>query len=130
MVYPIGGLVDDNQAKTQQPKFGVFTANLEDSDKNLVPITSVAFSVPGSRVGLFSEVQAAFAGNTIIREGDPASGRHGILTPPDKSGKRTFIPYHFSKRTLLWYIKILPSTKNQAMLARRLDPIELWDRYA
>ena len=123
--HPIGGLTDGNQATTD--KYGIFCANLEDDRGRLIPITSVAFSVPGARVGLFSEVQATFAGNTIIREGHPETGVHGIQmrSADGKSKHGPFIPLHFSKKTLLWYIKICPPDPFQCAHARRLDPIDL-----
>jgi hypothetical protein len=80
-------------------------------------------------VGLFSEVQAAFAGNIIIREGHPEHGRHGLLMRSTTGDPRDspFIPFHFSKKTLLWYIKLSPPTPLQCVHARTLDPYDLWD---
>eukprot|EP00961_Rhodomonas_salina_P259153 3501484-Rhodomonas_salina.1 len=83
-------------------QFGIFCSNVRDDNKKVHPITSVAFTVPGARVGLFSEVQAAFAGNTIIRKGNPTTGRHCILMKASKgSSERPFIPFHFSRKSLL-----------------------------
>ena len=125
--HPIGGLTDGHQATTD--KFGIFCANLEDDKGRMVPITSVAFSVPNARVGLFSEVQAAFAGNTIVREGHPETGVHGIrMRSADGKRHGPFIPLHFSKKTLLWYIKVCPPDPFQCAHARRLDPLELANR--
>mmetsp|Transcript_29698 Transcript_29698/g.71426 ORF Transcript_29698/g.71426 Transcript_29698/m.71426 type:complete len:459 (-) Transcript_29698:51-1427(-) len=127
MKYPIGGLTGSNQAETGQ--FGIFCANVRDDKKKVHPITSVAFTVPGERVGLFSEVQAAFAGNTIIREGNQTTGRHVILMKaPEGSSERPFIPFHFSRKSLLWYIRLYPQGAVQCMQARTYDPFEIWDR--
>ena len=67
----IGGMTADNQAKTE--KFGIFACRLEDEHKQNHAITSVGYSVINAKVGLFSEVQCCFAGNTVLHKGNPES---------------------------------------------------------
>eukprot|EP00961_Rhodomonas_salina_P286168 3866695-Rhodomonas_salina.1 len=59
-----------------------------------LPITSVAFAVKNSKKALFSEVQACFAGNTVLHKGHPKTGTHGIFMP-DKADPENpyFVPY-------------------------------------
>eukprot|EP00961_Rhodomonas_salina_P081079 1090429-Rhodomonas_salina.1 len=62
----------DSQASTTHFCFFAGTAmGSKKKDKLLVPlpITSVAFTVKNSKKALFSEVQACFAGNTILHKG-------------------------------------------------------------
>ena len=112
----IGGMTGSGQASTEE--VGVFAAQLEDSDGHDVPLTSVAYSVPNGKVSLFSEVQACFAGNTVIHKGHPERGKHGIVL----KGTNTFIPYHFDRQTLLWWIKVKPSRHKHMMHACTLNP--------
>jgi len=112
----ISGMTGSGQAATEE--FGIFAARLEDDEGNDLPITSVAYSVPNGKVGLFSEVQVCFAGNTVIHKGHPERGKHGIIL----KGSNTFIPYHFDRQTLLWWIKIKPATHKHMMHARTIDP--------
>mmetsp|Transcript_37012 Transcript_37012/g.87108 ORF Transcript_37012/g.87108 Transcript_37012/m.87108 type:complete len:548 (+) Transcript_37012:764-2407(+) len=114
--HDIGGLTGPGCARTKS--FGIFACRLEDSDGRTHELTSVSFQVRGAEIGLFSEVQACIAGNTIVHEGDPWTGKHGMYLKKS----RTFIPYHWDERTHLWYIKVLPAREKHCMAAVKLDP--------
>jgi len=112
----IGGMTGDNQASTDE--FGIFAARLEDEDGVNIPLTSVGYSVKNAKVGLFSEVQTCFAGNTVIHKGHPERGKHGIIL----KGSNIFIPYHFDRQTLLWWIKVKPPRTQHCMHAAEMNP--------
>ena len=112
----IGGMTGDNQATTDE--FGIFACTLADDEETNHPITSVAYSVPNAQVSLFSEVQCFFAGNTVLHRGHPETGQHGIIL----KGSNTFIPYHFDRHTLLFWLKVKPPRASHCAHAREMNP--------
>jgi len=116
----IGRLTGSGQASTTH--FGLFAVQVEDENKRWHDLTSVAFAVRDAEVGLFSEVQASIAGNTVIRSGDPFTGRHGLLLQDN-----SFIPFHFDREQRLWYIRVHEATRQHAFEARALDPRDMVD---
>ena len=88
--------------------FGLFLGMLEAFCRRKIPrdkfFASVSYHVPASELPLFSEVQAAFSGCKVERDGHPETGRHGLyLSGPDRD---LFVPYVFEKSSLLWWIRI------------------------
>eukprot|EP00961_Rhodomonas_salina_P215515 2911237-Rhodomonas_salina.1 len=103
MQYDIGGMASDSQAKTDE--FGLFLFSLKDDKRKDHNMASVAFSVDWAQQSIYSLVQACFAGHTIILEGHPEGpGKHGIIL----TWSGSYIPYHFDRNMLLWYLKVKP----------------------
>ena len=71
-------------------------------------ILSWGMFVPTSRVSLFSTVQALLAGNSIIHEGEPGRGKHG-LTLRDKG---TFVPFTWCPKSGLFWLPMKPLLAN------------------
>jgi len=113
--HDIGGMTGSGQATTR--KLGIFAASLQDDSDIDHPVTSISFPVNNAEIGLFSEVQAAYAGNTIIHRGHPVTGTHGMIL----KGTGAFIPYHFDEESLLWWIKIKPAHAQHAAVARNTN---------
>jgi hypothetical protein len=112
----IGGMTGSNQATTDE--FGIFACTLTDDEEINHPITSVAYSVPNAQVSLFSEIQCCFAGNTVLHRGHPETGQHGIIL----KGSNIFIPYHFDRQTLLFWVKVKPPRASHCAHAREMNP--------
>ncbi len=61
-----------------------------------------ATHLEGSRVNLFSVPAACKHGHTVLFEGTPENGRHGMYV----SGTREWIPFIFHPVTGLWYVRV------------------------
>jgi len=107
--------------------FGLFLGMLEAYDRRDKKLdkffSSVSYHVPESTLPLFSEVQAAFSGCKIVREGHPDTGHHGLyLTGKDRD---LFVPYTFERKSLLWWIKIKKAPDITCLkAAEHMDPAD------
>ena len=79
---------------------GPLLGRVTDSNARKSDILSWGMFIPTSRVSLFSVIQALLAGNTILHEGHPARGRHGLLLQ-DTS---TFVPFVWCPQTGLFWL--------------------------
>ncbi len=96
--HSIQGLGSQITATAQGPLIAqVFDKNGQPQD-----IISWALYIPDSRVSLFSVVQALLAGNQVVHEGDPATGRHGLYIP----STRAFIPFIWDPEAGLFWIRL------------------------
>ena len=105
--------------------FGLFVGLLEAFNRWDEQIekffSSVSYHVPGSKLPLFSEVQAAFAGCCVVRNGHPETGHHGLYL--SGSDKDLFVPYTFERTSLLWWVKIKRAPEATCLqAAMALDP--------
>eukprot|EP00961_Rhodomonas_salina_P070879 952020-Rhodomonas_salina.1 len=116
----IGRLTGSGQASTTH--FRLFAVQVKDENKRWHDLTSVAFAVRNAEVGLFSEVQASFAGNTVVRSSDPFTGRHCLLLQDN-----SFIPFYFDREQRLWYIRVCEATCQHAFEERALNLREMVD---
>jgi len=117
----IGGLCGRGQTLTGY--FGVFAASTLSERQVECNFESIAFVVDDAVTALFSEVQCCFQGHTIIHEGHPVTGRHGILL---KSGE--FIPYIFDIEEGTWLLKVRRQSPEFAEEASKRDPYEMLRR--
>jgi hypothetical protein len=103
---PIRGIGDNVVQATKEGIFmGYFRYSqpLHNTVSRWGSFTSFGLYIANSAVSLFSISQATMAGeNTIVHEGTPDSGKHGMYT---KNGG--FVPFHFCFETQLWWIPIL-----------------------
>ena len=79
---------------------GPMLGKITDVKGNLHDILSWCMFVPTSRMSLFSVIQAVLAGNTVIHEGDPKHGKHGILL----RDKGQFIPFTWCPEAGLFWL--------------------------
>ncbi len=100
---PIRGIGDNVVYASREGIFmGYFQRRDERKRTSWVPFTSFGLFVENSNVSLFSVSQATMTGeNTIVHEGKPDTGKHGMFTADG-----SFIPFHFCSDTQLWWIPI------------------------
>ena len=102
---PIRGIGDNVVTATKEGLFmGFFRYDkvLGDTNSRWGSFSSFGLYVANSSVSLFSISQATMSGdNTVVHEGTPDSGKHGMYT------KGGFIPFHFCFETQLWWMPIL-----------------------
>eukprot|EP00961_Rhodomonas_salina_P210933 2848413-Rhodomonas_salina.1 len=119
----IGGMCLSSQASTTH--FGIFAgtamgAKKKDYPQVPLPITSVAFAVKNGKKALFSEVQACFAGNTVLHKGHPKTGMHWIFMQDPKDPKNQyFVPYEWSDKDHCWYLRLSSPTDPLHCLAAK-----------
>eukprot|EP00961_Rhodomonas_salina_P120373 1619950-Rhodomonas_salina.2 len=102
---PIQGIGDNLVHATKEGLFlGYFLLQDPDSDSSSwAEFSSFGMYVENGAVSLFSISQATMTGeNTVVHEGKPDSGKHGIYTL-----SWNFIPFHFCYETQLWWIPVL-----------------------
>eukprot|EP00961_Rhodomonas_salina_P016173 217643-Rhodomonas_salina.1 len=97
---PIRGIGDNVVYATKE---GLFMGYFRYEDNQWHDFSSFGMFVENGAVSLFSISQATMSGeNTVVHEGKPDSGKHGMYTA---SGD--FIPFQFCYETQLWWIPIL-----------------------
>lgn len=94
----IRGLGDTVTATAQGP----LLATMTDAAGRRRDILSWGLFIPDSRVSLFSVIQALLAGNHVVHEGNPATGRHGLFIPSANS----FIPFIWCPTSGLFWIRL------------------------
>mmetsp|Transcript_62745 Transcript_62745/g.130431 ORF Transcript_62745/g.130431 Transcript_62745/m.130431 type:complete len:273 (-) Transcript_62745:4099-4917(-) len=114
----MGGLMGPEQAETTH--FGIFSEETCSDKHTVCTFTSVAFAVKGATVTLFSEIQTLLAGNTMIHEGHPETGTHGI-----KVKSAHFIPYYWDAEEMVFLIKVRAPSAHTALHAWTLDPYDM-----
>mmetsp|Transcript_61999 Transcript_61999/g.128262 ORF Transcript_61999/g.128262 Transcript_61999/m.128262 type:complete len:685 (+) Transcript_61999:408-2462(+) len=107
--------------------FGLFLGLLEAYDRQRRKhdkfFSLVSYHVPESQLPLFSEVQAAFSGCKIVRDGHPDTGHHGIYL--SGGDREFFVPYVFERSSLLWWIKIKKAPESTCLkAAMHMDPAD------
>lgn len=96
MIYGVGN------ARIQSKKRGIFQGLLGCFSGTELPFSGDGTHVPNSNTSLFSIPMAARNGHTIIFEGNPAAGRHGIKI----AGTNEWVPFHWDPSTQLWWIRV------------------------
>jgi len=101
---PIRGVGNNKVYATKQGLFmGYFRTSTVDGKSRWFPFESFGMLIPGGAVNLFSVSQATANGdNTVVHEGKPDSGMHGLYT---RAGD--FIPFEFCNETQLWWIPVM-----------------------
>ncbi len=67
-----------------------------------IPFFTEATHLEGSRVSLFSVPTACKLGHTVLFEGDPTHGLHGMYA----NGSGAWIPFVHHPITGLWYLRV------------------------
>jgi hypothetical protein len=88
------------EASLSATAHGPMLGKITDVKGRLHDILSWCMFVPTSRMSLFSVVQAVLAGNTVIHEGDPQRGKHGLFL----RDKGTFIPFTWCPEAGLFWL--------------------------
>ena len=88
---------------------GLLLGYLHDDQGNMHGINTVATSVPNTSVSLWSVGRAVGAGHSVIHEGDPEHGRHGLVIKDTGA----FIPFIWCPRSRLWWIRLSKSSDTE-----------------
>eukprot|EP00961_Rhodomonas_salina_P106837 1438465-Rhodomonas_salina.1 len=84
---------------------GPWAGTLADEHGNIFNFHSFGTYVPDNKFTLLSVAQIVHGGNAVIHDGDPVTGKHGLILK-NKAGGRQFIPFTFCKATGLWWLRI------------------------
>jgi hypothetical protein len=79
---------------------GQMLGYLQDEGGGRHGVNAVGTYLPGMFTSLFSVSRAAQLGHTVIHEGHPTTGRHGMTL----AGTNAFVPFIWSPATRLWYL--------------------------